>query len=207
VAVLALLIAVAAAGVSVYALKTALEVRDTTAASDEVADPTTAPEAPRAPEPTAPAPTATTPEPVVTTPPGPEYIAELVRAEIRVPNPTGCTAAYVDVDTGNVGVEAGHEFYFSRCQDPSTLQVRLDRTSGRSTSGRDPSPETCAALVAGTPSTELVIPAQRGVTFCLLTNEAQAAAANLPQRLAIVEVLSVTGTEIRLALSTYRIEH
>jgi len=87
-----------------------------------------------------------------------------------------------------------------------TLQVRLDRTSGRSTSGRDPSPQTCASLVAGTPTTELVIPVQRGVTFCLLTNEDQADEANLPQRLAIVEVLSVTTSEIRLALSTYRIE-
>ncbi|MBX6748554.1 MAG: hypothetical protein IRY85_02605, partial [Micromonosporaceae bacterium] len=146
------------------------------------------------------------PAPTPTTPAGPQYVAELVRAEIRVPNPTGCTAAYVDVDTGNVGVESGHEFYFSRCQDPSTLQVRLDRTSGRSTSGANPSPQTCAVLVAGTPSSELVITAQRGVTFCLLTDEAQAASANLPQRLAIVEVLSVTTTEIRLALSTYRIE-
>jgi hypothetical protein len=187
----------------VYALKTAFEVRDATASS-EVAEPTVAPDA--VVKTTEPAPAPTTPAPTPTTPAGPKYLAELVRAEIRVPNPTGCTAAYVDVDTGNVGVESGHEFYFSRCQNPSTLQVRLDRTSGRSTSGRDPSPQTCATLVAGTPSTELVIPVQRGVTFCLLTNEDQAAEANLPQRLAIVEVLSVTTSEIRLALSTYRIE-
>lgn len=203
VAVFALIIAVAAAGASLYALKIALELQDTTTPTSEVAQPTPTPEVAQT---TEPAPAPTTAEPVPTTPPGPEYIAELVRAEIRVPNPTGCTAAYVDVDTGNVGVESGHEFYFSRCQDPSTLQVRLDRTSGRSTSARDPSPETCGALIAGTPSSELVITAQRGVTFCLLTNEAQAAAANLPQRLAIVEILSVTPTEIRLALSTYRVE-
>jgi hypothetical protein len=202
VAVFALLIAVAAAGASVYALKTALEVRDS-APSSEIAQPTADPEVAEA---TEPAPEPTTPEPTVTTPAGPEYVAELVRAEIRVPNPTGCTAAYVDVDTGNVGVEAGHEFYFSRCQNPDILQVRVDRTSGRSTSHRDPSPETCASLVAGTPTTELVIPVQRGATFCLLTNEDQAAAANLPQRLAIVEILSVTTSEVRLALSTYRIE-
>ena len=193
-----------AAGAAVYALKIAMDVRDGNVAAP-LATQTTDPAAPASTDPE-PGPTTTRPTPTQTTPAGPAYVPELVRAELRVPNPTGCIAAYVDVDTGNVGVESGHEFYFSRCQNPNTLQIRIDRTSGRSTSAADPSPQTCAALVAGTPSSELVITASAGATFCLLTNRAQATSASLPQRLAIVEVLSVTTTEVRLALSTYRIE-
>jgi len=200
VAVFALLIAVAAGGAAAYALKIAMDVRDGNTAAP-LADPTV--EASASTEP-GPAPSESTP--TETTAAGPEYVPELVRAELRVPNPSGCTAAYVDVDTGMVGVESGHEFYFSRCQNPNTLQVRIDRTSGRSTSGDDPSPESCASLVAGTPTSELVITAQAGQTFCLLTSRTQATAQNLPQRLAIVEVLTVTTNEVRLALSTYRIE-
>jgi hypothetical protein len=202
VAVFALIVAVLAAGVAVYALKIAMDVRDGNTAAP-IAEPTNGPDSSAEPEPGA---STAASSPTPTTPAGPEYTPELVRAQVVVPNPTGCTAAYVDVDTANVGVENGHEFYLSRCQSASTLQVRVDRTSGRSTSGDDPTAVECASLVAGTPTSELVLTAEPGATFCLLTNRAQATSQGLPQRLAIVEVLTVNATEIRLALSTYRIE-
>jgi hypothetical protein len=201
VAVFALIIAVIAAGAAAYSLKISMDLRDGNTGAG-LAEATPTPDASQTPEV---APTET-PTPTETTPSGPEYVPELTRVALNVPNPTGCTAAYVDVDTGNVGVENGHEFYLSRCQNPNRLQVHIDRSSGRSTSGADPTADECGSLIAGTPTSELVLAAEADLTFCLITNRAQATAASLPQRLAIVEVLSVTTTEIRLALSTFRIE-
>jgi hypothetical protein len=207
-AVFALIIAVASAAGAAYAIKLgrdnqhndASPLTNTTTGSapqttQSQAAPTTSASASPSAIPTASASTS----PAVT------YIPELVRAQLPVPVPTGCNSTYVDVDTLAVGVEAGHEFYLSKCQDPQTVQIRVDETSGRSTSGPNPTPETCGSLVAGTPTTELVLAAQTGLTFCLLTNKAQAAAQNLPQRLAIVEVLDVSATEVQLAVSTYRL--
>jgi hypothetical protein len=206
-AVFALIIAVASAAGAAYAIKLGRDnqhndasplTNTTTGSAPQTipshAAPTTASASPSA-SPTASASTS----PAVT------YIPELVRAQLPVPVPTGCNSTYVDVDTLAVGVEAGHEFYLSKCQDPQTVQIRVDQTSGRSTSGANPTPEACGSLVAGTPTTELVLEAQTGLTFCLLTNKAQAAAQNLPQRLAIVEVLAVSATEVQLAVSTYRL--
>jgi hypothetical protein len=200
--VFALLIAVIAAGAAAYAVQMAQEVRDgNTAAPVETATPSTGPSDALggAPGPATPTPSATPSQS------GGQYAPELTRVEVRVPNPNGCTAGYVDIDTANVGVEAGHEFYFSRCENPAVLQVRVDRTSGRSTSSPNPSPQSCASLVAGTPSSELVLAAEEGLTFCLLTSRTQAAQANLPERLAIVEVLDISSTEVRIALSTFRV--
>ena len=61
-------------------------------------------------------------------------------------------------------------------------------------------------LNAASDSGDVVLEAEAGLTFCLITNRAQATAASLPQRLAIIEVLSVTTSQVRLALSTFRIE-
>jgi hypothetical protein len=207
-AVFALIIAVAAAAGAAYAVKLGRDnqhndanpLTNTTTSTvpqttQSQASPTTNGSANPSASPTASASTS----PAVT------YIPELVRAQVPVPVPTGCNSTYVDVDTLAVGVESGHEFYLSKCQDPQTLQIRVDQTSGRSTSGADPTPEMCGSLVAGTPTTELVLEAKTGLTFCLLTNKAQATAQNLPQRLAIVEVLDVSATQVQLAISTYRL--
>jgi hypothetical protein len=204
-AVFALIVAVAAAAGAAYAIKLGRDNQHNdasplTTTTTGSAPQTTQPQA----APTTAASASASPTPSVSTSPPVTYIPELVRAQVPVAVPTGCNSTYVDVDTLAVGVQAGHEFYLSKCQDPLTLQIRVDQTSGRSTSGPNPTPETCGSLVAGTPTTELVLDAKAGLTFCLLTNKAQASAENLPQRLAIVEVLDVSATEVQLAVSTYR---
>jgi hypothetical protein len=159
--------------------------------------------------------TSTTPAPIVTTTaavptvsvPRVQYFSELVRAELEIAAPTGCNAAYVDVDTMATGIDAGHEFYLSTCKDPATPEFRVDRTSGASPSSANPNPDVCGALIAGTQSTqELVLTAKVGLTFCLLTNKTDATAQNLPQRLAIVEVREVAvDRTVTIAVSTFRI--
>jgi hypothetical protein len=136
-----------------------------------------------------------------------EYFAELVRAELRITAPTGCNAAYVDVDTMAQGNAAWHEFYLSTCKDPAKPEFRIDRTSGASPSSPNPTPEVCGALIAGTQTNqELVLTATPGLTYCLLTNRADATAQNLPQRLAIVEVRDIAvDRTVTVAVSTFRI--
>jgi hypothetical protein len=149
-----------------------------------------------------------TPTPAQTTPNGPVYVLEFQRAERPVASPVGCTSAYVDVDTLAVGTQLGHEFYLALrpCDEtPNELVVRVDRTSGRSVSPDNPTPEACGSLVAGTPTSELIIDVEPGLTFCLLTNRADATTQSLPQRLAIVEVLTVSPAQVVFAISTYRI--
>jgi len=207
-AVFALIIAVAAAAGAAYAIKLGWDNRDKLASPQ----PSTSTEPEATQTQTQPAPTGSatftgsaTPTASRSTTPAVVYTPELVRAALTVPTPTGCNSAYVDVDTLVVGTDAGHEFYLSRCQDPQTLQIRVDKTSGRSSSGANPSAETCASLVAGTPTTEMVLDAKAGTTFCLLTNKSQASSQSLPQRLAIVEVLNVSTTQVQFAVSTYRV--
>jgi len=209
-AVVALIIAVASGAAAAYAIKTAWDVRDAAAEptpQDTAAVPSDTPSA------TTPAPTATsatpTPAPTTPTPTGPNFIPDFVQAQVNVPAPaaSSCNSAYVDVDTLAVGdsAAAGHEFYFTTCGSP--LRVFVDRTSGRAISTTaNPTPATCYERVTGTPTSELQIPAETGLTFCLLTNRAQATAQSLPQRLAIVEVESITATQVRLVVSTYRME-
>jgi hypothetical protein len=111
----------------------------------------------------------------------------------------------VDVDTLKVGDLAGHEFYLSDCNPP--LALRIDRTSGASSTSSNPSPDMCGSQVAGTQTTsELVLQARVGLTFCLLTNKVEANAQSLPQRLAIVEVTTVgVDKSVTLAVSTFRV--
>jgi hypothetical protein len=205
-AVFALIIAVAAAAGAGYAIKLGRDNQHNDASPQTN---TTTGSAPQATQPqaaaTASASPSASPTASASTSPAVTYIPEMVRAELPVAVPTGCNSTYIDVDTLTVGVESGHEFYLSKCQDPQTLQIRVDETSGRSTSGANPTPEECGSLVAGTPTIELVLEAKAGLTFCLLTNKAQEAAQNLPQRLAIVEVLDVSATQVQLAISTYRL--
>jgi hypothetical protein len=200
-AVCALLVAIGAIGVAVYSLKVARDALSKNAdQAPALATPATSTTA-AAPivVPTEPAPTVSVPRV--------QYFSELVRAELEVAAPSGCNAAYVDVDTMATGVDAGHEFYLSTCKDPATPEFRVDRTSGASPSSANPNPDVCGALIAGTQSTqELVLTAKAGLTFCLLTNKSDATAQNLPQRLAIVEVRNVAvDRTVTIAVSTFRI--
>lgn len=209
-AVVALVIAVAAGAAAAYAVKTAWEVRDANNPSALESPTPTAGRGGSA-TPTAPASSSTgtrTPTPTQTTPSGPEYVADLERAQVNVtlPAASSCNSAYVDVDTLAVGDAAatGHEFYLATCGSP--LRIFLDRTSGRAISTvANPSPAACHERVTGTPSSELAVAVEQGQTFCLLTNRAQANAQSLPQRLAIVTVELLTATQARLAVSTYQI--
>lgn len=199
-AVCALLVAIGAIGVSVYSLKVARDALSKNAEQGPAlaasATPTTA-----APAAIGSAATPTASAPRVT------YFPEFVRVELRIPAPTTCNSAYVDVDTMATGIQAGHEFYLSTCRDPATPEFRIDRTSGASPSSANPNPDVCAALIAGTQATqELVLTAKSGLTFCLLTNRTDANTQNLPQRLAIVEVRNVAADRtVTIAVSTFRI--
>jgi hypothetical protein len=206
IAVFALIIAVAAGAASAYAVKTAWDVRDggTPAA---LAGTTTAP----GPDSSAPTAAATSATPTRTqqatpTPTGPTYEKQFDNVTLQVPAPSGCLPAYVDVDSATTGSDQGHEFYLTACQD-GALQVRIDRTSGRAAlTDPNPTAETCAAKATGSGTAELVLPAEAGVTFCLLTNRAQANANGLPQRLAIVTIQTVSATNrVTLQLSTFTI--
>jgi hypothetical protein len=197
VAVCALLVAIGAIAVAIYSLQQAREAISKNA--DRAAPAAEAPATSTAPAATAPAPTVSTSAPRVT------YSPEFVRAPVTLPAPSGCGSVYLDVDTLAVGVQAGHEFYLSDCAPP--LALRLDKTSGATSTSSNPSPELCSSMVAGTSTTtELVLQARAGLTFCLLTNKADAVAASLPQRLAIVEVTTVgVDKSVTLAVSTFRV--
>jgi hypothetical protein len=200
VAVCALLVAIGAIAVSIYSLKVA---RDALSKNADRA-PAAAAEATATNPSTVPAANAPTPAPTASVP-RVTYVAEFTRVEVKLPPATGCNAVYVDVDTMAVGNTAGHEFYVTGCVDP--LAVRVDRTSGASSSSANPSPEMCGSLITGTQTgPELVLPARTGLTFCLLTNKSDAALQNLPQRLAIVEVRDVgVDKAVTVAISTFRV--
>jgi hypothetical protein len=196
---------VVAAGGAAYAIKELRDLKSQDAEPNALASTTPPPaETSAAPEES---PSDAAPSPSRTSAPAVLYSPEFVRAEVLIPAPSGCNASYVDVDTLAVGIQTGHEFYLSTCVDPDAPELRVDRTSGRSTSASDPSPQMCASLIAGTPGTqELVLDVEEGLTFCLLTHRGDATTQSLPQRLAIVEVLTLTPAgSVRIAVSTYRI--
>jgi hypothetical protein len=196
-------VAIGAIGVSVYSLKVARDALSDNA--ETAATATTEPVVTT--QPAVAAPTVTATSTATASTPSVQYFPELVRAEKKIPAPGGCTAAYVDVDTMAVGTEAGHEFYISACKDPANPEVRVDRTSGASTTGPNPTPQVCASLISGTSTAqELVLTAKSGLTFCLLTNKTDATTQNLPQRLAIVEVRDLgVDRSVTIAVSTYRV--
>jgi len=103
------------------------------------------------------------------------------------------------------GAATGHDFYLTNCVGP--LSVHVDRTSGAVPTANNPTPEVCAAqITAQTSTAELVLPVVNGLTFCLLTNKADAVAQNNPQRIAIVEVTDIAADNtVTLAVSTYRV--
>ncbi len=185
-----------ASAVAVYALDVARDAKSA-AAGGASAGPQAAPSAPAA---TA-APSAT---PSPTAPPV-AFQPELVRAELNIPAAVGCASVFVDVDTIQVGTYTGHEFYLSSCLGPQS--IRIDRTSGATPTAENPTPEACAAQLAGTATaTELVLQARAGLTFCLMTNKEDAASQGIPQRIGIVEVREVRpDRSLAVVISTYRV--
>ena len=195
-----MLIALAASAVAVYALD---QARQATSRANEAFD-----TAKRAAEPTkAPAAVPTTgtstAKPTPTVSRGPAFVAELVRSQLKVPAAaSACASVYVDIDKMTIGDLSGHEFYLSNCVGPLSLHV--DRTAGAVPTTTNPTPELCASqITAETATTELIMPVINGLTFCLLTNKADAAQQSLPQRLAIVEVVGVgPDNSVQLVVST-----
>jgi hypothetical protein len=104
-----------------------------------------------------------------------------------------------------VGVFSGHEFYLTTCL--GSPELRIDKTAGAAPTVSNPTPEVCAAQLAGANGgTELVLAVRVGLTFCLLTNKDDATRQSLPQRIGVIEVREVGGDQsVTLAVSTYRV--
>jgi hypothetical protein len=132
-----------------------------------------------------------------------QFVPENSRVALRIPAADGCASVFVDLDSMQVGVDNGHEFYLSSCL--GTTSLRIDKTSGSAPTGPNPTPEVCVAQLAGaTPNVELVLPVHAGLTFCLLTNKEQAVRQGLPQRVGIVEVRELGADKsVTLTVSTY----
>jgi hypothetical protein len=198
---IAVLIALGASAVAVYSLD---QARQATSRANEAYD--TAKRAAATPT-KAPAVTgSTTAKPTPTASKGPAFVAELVRTPLKVPAAASpCASVYVDIDKMTVGDSNGHEFYASNCVGPLSLHV--DRTGGAVPTTANPTPDLCASQITNeTANTELIMPVINGLSFCLLTNKADAAQQSLPQRLAIVEVTDVgADNSIQLVVSTWRV--
>jgi len=201
---IAVLIALGASAVAVYSLD---QARQATSRANEAYDtakraaatPTKAPAV-------APVTGTTTAKPTPTASKGPTFVSELVRAPLKLPAAaSACASVYVDIDKMTVGDSNGHEFYASNCVGPLSLHV--DRTGGAVPTTINPTPELCASQITNdTTHTELIMPVITGLSFCLLTNKADAAQQSLPQRLAIVEVTDVgADNSIQLVISTWRV--
>jgi hypothetical protein len=192
--VLALLVALGALGVAVYALDTAR------GAKSQNAPTMSRPVAPATSAPAAAAPTATAPP----TPAAPRFAPERPEVDLVVPPANGCQSVYVDVDALQVGIAAGHEFYLSRCLGPYT--VRVDRRDAAVAVAADATPETCASELTSAPGApEIVFDVRQGLSFCLLTSAEDARVQGIPQRLAIVELIQVTADEtVTAAVRTFR---
>jgi hypothetical protein len=197
---LAVLIALGASAVAVYSLD---QARQATSRANEAYD--TAKRAAATPT-KAPAAVPTTAKATPTASKGPAFVSELVRAPLKVPAAaSACASVYVDIDKMTVGDLTGHEFYSSNCVGPLSLHV--DRTGGAVPTTANPTPDLCSSqITAENTNNELIMPVINGLTFCLLTNKADAAQQSLPQRLAIVEVTGVgSDNSIQLAVSTWRV--
>ncbi len=200
VAAMALIIAAGAVLVALYSLNVAREAKSNAAAAASDADRLANPPRSSA----APAPTVTvtvTPRPS----PTPTFLADLRAVELIIPPTQGCQAGYVDVDTGQVGNFTGHDFYFSACLGPLTVQ--LDNVDAGAATGGVISPNGCAALLTGVPPTpELQLPVASGTTFCLLTSKEAATRAGIPQHMAVVQVRQVASDRtVSVTLDTYRL--
>ena len=196
VAVFALLVAIGATGVAVYSLDIAREAKSRAAAAGVGQPGPGGQELPSA----QPSSSATTPAATRT----PEFVADLVRAPLRIAAAAGCASSFVDVDTMQVGVFAGHDFYLTSCLGPQTL--RIDRTDAAAPTSSGANAQACAVQLAGiTQTQELTLQVSPGTTFCLLTSKDDAVSAGIPQRIGIVQVTDVGADQsVTLSISTYR---
>jgi hypothetical protein len=192
-----MLVAVGASAVALYALDVAREAKS--AAAERAAAP-----APLAPTPTATSGRSVAPSPTATPTPTVTFAADTVGALLRVPAPDGCASVFVNVDNLSIGTLAGHEFYVTSCQGPET--IRVDRVAAAAPTAPNVTPEACAAQLAGTSTTELVLAVQRNLTFCLVTNKQDSVQLGIPQRIAIVEIRSLgADRSMEISVSTYRV--
>jgi hypothetical protein len=199
VAVASMLIALGAIAIAVYALDVARDAKSQAAIAASGNRPGAV-----APSPTAKPPAATaTPGATPTTPP-PVFTAELTGAVVRIPAAESCASVYVDVDTLQTGVFAGHDFYVTRCQGQHT--VRIDRKESAAPIASNPTPESCSAqLATARPAPEIVLQVRAGLTFCLLTSKTDAEQQGMVQHLAIVEIQSIGADQsLSAVVSTYR---
>ncbi len=197
ISVLAILIALGSTVVALNALDVARQAKSRTA--DVAGSPSPQPSAAVTVTPAV----SSTPSPTPTRP-RPQFVPESVRAQLRIPPAEGCASGYVDLDSMQLGVDNGHEFYLSNCT--GSLVFRIDKTSGAVPTQDNPTPEVCVAQLAGATASELVLPVRAGLTFCLLTNKAEAVRQGQPQRVGIVEVQEVNpDRSVTVAVSTYRV--
>jgi hypothetical protein len=196
VSVLAVLIALGSTVVALYALDVARQAKSRTADIAGVPAPTATGQV---------TPTVSSGPLPTPTRPRLQFVPESVRADLRIPPADGCASVFVDLDSMQVGVDNGHEFYLSNCT--GSLALRIDRTSGAVPTQENPTPEVCVAQLAGaTSNSELVLSVRTGLTFCLLTNKDEAARQGQPQRVGIVEVRQVNPDKsVTVAVSTYRV--
>lgn len=204
-ATLALIVAVGGLAVSLYALDVAREAKSAAAPTLPALSPSPS-AAPLSPSPVASATPTASPSPTLPPTPRATYVPEISGALLSLPVPERCLSVLVDVDTLQVGVDAGHDFYVSNCMPP--LSVRVDRAYSATPVSQGAGPDECAATLAGaTLTSELVLPAREGLTFCLLTSPTDAARQNIPQRLAIVAIQDVRpDNSLRIMVNSYRVE-
>jgi hypothetical protein len=201
-ATLAILLAAGAGLVALYALNVARDAKSNAAAANSYASRLASPPKAAAPTTAAASPVATTPGP--TPSPTPNLIPDLRAVDLTIPPSVGCQSLFVDVDTGQWGNFAGHDFYFSACL--GNLTVDFDNVDAAASSGGSTSVEACLAALAKSPlSPDLQMPISAGMTFCLFTSKEAAARANIPQRLAVVQIRQIAPDRtITLTLDTYK---
>jgi hypothetical protein len=199
VAVVATLVAAGAILVSLYSLNVARDAKSSAAAAASDAERLASGRPSLVPAPAATAAVTPTPSPT------PVYLPELRAVDVTTPAAEGCQSLFIDVDTAQVGVYSGHDFYFSACGGP--LAVHFDNVESAGATGGNTTPEGCAARLTGvSPSPELQLPVTAGMTFCLLTSKAAAARAGIPQHMAVVQVRQITSDRaVSVTLDTYRV--
>jgi hypothetical protein len=204
-ALCSLLISGSAGAVAVYALDQAREAKSQAAiaaanprASSTPAKSPTTSSAPK------PSPSAS-PSAIPTASLAGAFVADFVANQLVLPPVAGCASVYVDVDTMEIGIADGHDFYLSSCFGQPSL--RIDRSGGAAPTATVVTPQACSLLLAGIQTAhELVLSIRTGLTFCLITNAEDAARLGQPQRLAIGEIRSIsTEGAVTLVLSTYRV--
>lgn len=196
VSVLAVLIAIEATIISIYALNEARKAKSRMA--DSATGQPVAPPAGTNPAPSGAVSASPTRPPVV-------YSIDQSRVTLRIPPSTGCASTFVDIDNMQVGIDSGHELYLTTCFGAPTLWV--DKAAGVVPAASGVTAEGCDAQLAAAPSsTQLAQQVRAGLAMCLLTDRNEAARQSIPQRLGIIEVREVGADgSVNLMVSTYRV--